>query len=120
VDNVDVTKLKARGPWVLVEVEEPKKQTEGGLYLPDGNLYDRIGYAVGKVLSAGKGYNDEIPGGKKRFQSIDLTPGDRVVFRGHMRSANPVGDKCCFVHAKDLLGVLGEGEELEHCLPYNN
>jgi co-chaperonin GroES (HSP10) len=121
VYNTDVTKLRANGPWVLIEVEAPSRKTDSGLYLPEGNLYERIGYSVGKVLSAGKGYRETLPGKtNEKFIATELTPGDRVLFRGHMKDANRVGARCCFMHIRDLLGVLGEGAELEFALPYDN
>jgi co-chaperonin GroES (HSP10) len=121
LDRVDVTKVKAHGPWVLVEVEDYNRKTEGGLYLPEGNLYERIGYAVGKVLSAGKGYRETLPGKTKEpFIVTELNPGDRVLFRGHMKDANKLSDRHCFMHIRDLLGVMEEGVELGFVLPYDN
>lgn len=120
-DKVDVTKVRANGPWVLIEVEEPKRKTESGLYLPEGNLYERIGYSVGKVLSAGKGYKETLPGRTKEgFITTEVRPGDRVIFRGHMKEANKVGEKSCFLHVRDILGVLEDGAELDLALPYDN
>jgi len=42
------------------------------------------------------------------------------VFRGHLQDANRVGKDHCFMHIRDLIGVLEEGAELELSLPYNN
>jgi len=115
---MNVEQLRAHGPWVLVKPEAPKKMTDSGLYIPDGNLYERLGHTVGLVVSVGKGYFEEV-NGKQKFVTPDVEPGDRVVFRGHLKDANKV-EGYCFMHLKDLVGVLGDGEELDLALPYDN
>lgn len=117
---MDVECVRANGPWVLVKPEEPKKQTDSGLYVPDGNLYERLGYLVGRVVSVGKGYYEEV-NGKTKFIEPGVSPGDRVVFRGHLKEANKFGASGhCFMHMKDLIGVLDEEVDLDLALPYDN
>jgi len=116
---MDAERVRANGPWVLVKPETPKKRTDSGLYIPDGNLYERLGHVVGRVLSVGKGYFDEV-NGKVKFIKPTIAPGDRVVFRGHLKEANRVGIAHCFMHLRDLIGVLDEGDELDLALPYDN
>lgn len=112
--------VKANGPWILVKPEPVRKKTDSGLYLPDGNLMERLGHIVGEVVSAGKGYYEKVKG-KERFVRCEVSPGDRVVFRGHLKEANRVGnDGLCFLHLKDLIGVLEDGAELDLALPYDN
>ncbi len=117
---MDISRVRAHGPWVLVEPEAPKKQTDSGLYVPDGNLYERLGHTVGRVVSVGKGYYEEVQG-KTRFIEPGISPGDRVVFRGHLKEANKFGDSNhCFMHMRDLIGVLDEEAEMDLALPYDN
>ena len=117
---MDADKVKAHGPWLLVKPEPVRKETSSGLYLPDGNLYERLGHVVARVISAGKGYYERT-NGKEKFIRCEVSPGDRVVFRGHLKDANKVGrDGHCFLHLRDLIGVLEEGAELDLALPYDN
>lgn len=116
---MDIERIRAHGPWLLVKPEEPRKRTSGGLYVPDGNLYERLGYTVARVISVGRGYFEEV-NGKQKFVVPDVAPGDRAVFRGHLKEANKVGSSHCFLHLKDLVGILSEGEELDLALPYDN
>lgn len=118
---MDVSKLKANGPWVLVDPEVPTSKTDGGIYLPQGNLLERLGHVVAKVVSAGPGFWDVNEHGKDVFVHTQVKTGDRVVFRGHLKAANQVGySKLCFMHAKDLVGILGDDSELNLALPYDN
>ena len=115
-----MSEIKAFGPWTLV-APEPHQRKRGSLYVPDGNLMERLGHSVGKVLSAGKGYWDKAPNStKKKFYAMEVKPGDRVVFRGHLKDANTIESGKCFVHMKDLVLILGKGVELELSLPYDN
>ena len=108
-------------PWVLVKPEAAQKVTAGGLYLPEGNLLERLGHLVAVVVSAGPGYWDKPEGKtKKVFVRSYVNPGDRVVFRGHLQDANKVGREHCFMHIRDLIGVLEGDAELELALPYGN
>jgi len=118
---MEVDKIKANGPWVLVDPEEPPKRTNSGLYLPDGNAIERLGHVVARVKSAGEGYWETKQNGKLVFIKTTVGPGDRVVFRGHLREHNRVGNtKHCFMHAKDLVLVLDNDVELSLALPYDN
>lgn len=118
--STDPSKVRARGGWVLVKPDAPKEMS-GSLYLPQGNLMERLGHNTAEVVSVGKGYYD--PGDKKtKLHKIGVEPGERVVFRGHLQEANKLGEKRdhCFIHAKDLIGVIPKGVELDLALPYDN
>lgn len=120
MSDIDITKVKARGPWVLVKPEAPKNITKGGIYLPDGNLFERLGHIVGTVISVGKGYWEKPVGKTKEvFIHSEVKPGDRVVFRGHLQDANRVGRDHCLMHIRDLIGTLEDGAELELSLPHS-
>ena len=126
MNTLDATKVRARGPWVLIKPEEVKNVTKGGLYLPDGNLLERLGHLVGVVVSASPGYWERPDGMKPRgktkevFVHNEIKPGDRVVFRGHLQDANRVGSDYCFMHIRDLIGILEGGAELDLALPHGN
>ena len=119
---MDAAQVKASGPWILVKPEPPPKKSKGGIFLPDGNLVERLGHVVGRVVSAGKGYYEKNDKGKEKFVPQEVKVGDRVIFRGHLKDANKtaLGDSHCFLHAKDLIGILEEGAELDLALPYDN
>lgn len=105
---MDPTKFKATGPWVLVRADKPDSRTPGGLYLPDGNMPQRLGHLTGTVLSVGPG---EFAKGKeaRKYKYIphDLKVGDKVMFRGFLKEANqPFDDKdLCLIHINDVVGV---------------
>ena len=117
--DIDITKVKGYGPWLFVKVEEPKRVSEGGIFLTDGNLYERIGYVTAKVLSVSESYEETTKSGKKKVVMHDVKGGERVVFRGHLKEANKFGEGC-FIHVRDVLGVLEDGAELGLCVPYDN
>ena len=96
--------------------------SKGGLYLPEGNRMERLGHTVARVVSVGEGYWEPDKKGKLRFIRHGVSKGDRVVFRGHLKDANKIdiSDSHCFMHAKDLVGILEEGAELNLSLPYDN
>lgn len=112
--------IRAHGPWVLVD-PEPSPKITMGLYVPDGNLMERLGHVVGKVISVGKGYYTVLDNKKRVFIPIEVAPGDRVVFRGHLQEHNLVsGTKHCFMHAQDLMGILDKDAKLNLALPHGN
>ena len=120
---MDVTKIKPYGPWVLIKVEETMKVTDSGIYLPDGNLFERLGHSIGVVLACGQGYLNKGRKAKAKYTPLGVQVGDRVIFRGHLQEANRPGGvldrEHTLIHAQDLIGVLNEGK-LEPALPYDN
>jgi co-chaperonin GroES (HSP10) len=120
---MDAAKVKPMGPWILVKVSKMSDTLKSGLYVPDGNAMDRLGHAEGVVLEVGQGLLNTSKNAKTKYTPHDLSPGDRVVFRGHLQNANKVNqldDEHCLLHVTDIVGVLGEGETLDRCLPYDN
>jgi co-chaperonin GroES (HSP10) len=114
--------MEALGQWILVELEPPPKKSKGGLFLPDGNLFERIGYTVAKVVSAGPGYFQEQQNGKIEFTSFaDIKPGDRAVFRGYLGDAPATNfGTFCFMNGTEFLGILEGDAELDLCVPHDN
>jgi len=120
---MDAKHIQANGPWILVKPEAVAKKSKGGIFLPDGNLMERLGHVVGRVVSVGKGwFEKDAKTGKEKFIPQEVSPGERVIFRGHLKGANQtqLGDSHCFMHAKDLIGTLEEGSDLDLALPYDN
>lgn len=129
MDDADIFKIKAYGPWVLLAPEKPKNISKGGIYLPDGNLPERLGHAVGVVISASPGYwTDTLDRilrrpkskDKPKFVRIELKPGDRVLFRGHLQNAFKAKRDLsyCFILPLDIVGVLDADAELEPSMPH--
>jgi co-chaperonin GroES (HSP10) len=89
--------IRARGPWVLIKADPPPTMSKGGLYLPEGNLEERLGHLTGTVLSAGNEAADSV--------SI----GDKVLFRGYLKDANhpaQLDDNRSLINVKDIVGVI--------------
>jgi len=103
--------VKPKGPWVLIKVDPPDEK-RGSLYLPQGNLEERLGNATGTVLAVGDG----IPVADKvfrktgrRYDPIDLKAGAKVMFRGFLQEANRPGmldRERCLIHANDIIGEI--------------
>lgn len=109
---MDITKLRPRGPWILVKVDPPEEK-RGSIYLPQGNLEGRMGNATGTVLSVGEG----IPTTPKVFRKtgrkydpIDLAVGAKIMFRGFLQEANRPGGildrEHSLIHANDVIGEI--------------
>ena len=101
---VDPLKVKPIGPWFLIKVKPaPTKSESGRLYLPAGNLPERLGHAVGEVIRAGTGMLTK----KGRRVPYDVGLGETVLFRGHLQEANQPGGylnrEYCLIHGDDLV-----------------
>ena len=124
-ETMDISKLKPYGPWCLIKVDPPKKQSEAGLYLPEGNQLERMGYASGVVLSRGPGFfMTKKKRGLLKYTPIGVEVGEKIVFRGHLQELNRPGGyldrEHCLIHGQDIIGVLDKGVELGLALPYDN
>lgn len=101
--------VRARGPWVYLERVKPElhegmRKTKGGLYLPAGNMQERMGLEKGRVLSVGRGIWNEK---KHRYDPSGVGVGDLVLYRGFLGEMNHPSyfiDDVCFVHISDILG----------------
>lgn len=103
---IDPRTIKAYGPWVLMKVIPPPEMSKGGLYLPAGNLEERLGHMVGTALSVGEGER----GKKGERIPIGVEVGDKVVFRGYLKGANKPGGQLdrdhCLIHRDDIVGTV--------------
>ena len=106
--------LRPMGPWVLVKVNPFTEKTKGGIYLPDGNAEERVGYRTGKVLAVGPGYyNEGKKATKAKYLPLDLEVGETVAFRGFLHDVNKNHQGLddpdqSLIHANDIVGVVIE------------
>lgn len=106
-----MTDIHPIGPWVLVKVHPPSREWRG-LYLPEGNIEERIGHQIGEVLAVGQGYRStdkELRKSGKKYQDHGISKGDTVIFRGFLKDANrpnQLDRERCLLHAQDILGVV--------------
>lgn len=120
---MNVDKIRPKGPWVLIKIQ-PLAKKRGEIYLPQGNLAERVGHATGIVLRVGDGHlnNDKvIKRTGKKYSPSELKKGDRILFRGYLQEANKVqifDREHCLLHLDDIIGVvekkavLTDGERL--------
>lgn len=99
------------GPWVLVTPDPPPEESKGGIYLPQGNVEERFGYATAVVGAVGPGIEKYVKGKGMVHEHSGLVPGDRVFFRGFLKDANTVDpfevdDDQCLLHQQDCLGIV--------------
>ena len=121
---MDVSTIKPYGPWVLIRVDDTVKVLDSGIYLPDGNLLERLGHSIGTVLATGPGYINRGKKTSEKYTPVGVKEGDRVIFRGFLhvlnRPGNGITDRdCSLIHGRDLIAILKEGR-LEPALPYDN
>lgn len=104
---MDIEKIRPFGPWILVKVDEPEKVTKSGIYLPDGNLDERLGHTTGTVLRLGNGVRNARTG---QWLPYDLEVGDKIIFRGFLKEANRPGGvldrEHSLIHIQDVIGKL--------------
>jgi co-chaperonin GroES (HSP10) len=104
--------FKPMGPWVLIKVDPFTEKTKGGIYLPEGNMEERMGHRTGKVLAVGQGrFNKGRKAEKAKYEPLDVEVGDRVIFRGFLHDVNKnhqglEDPNHSLIHADDLIGVL--------------
>ena len=101
--------IKPFGPWVLVRPDPPETQYKGVIYMPQGNVEERLSMASGVVEAVGQG--DFNPKRREpKFIPLDIEPGQRIVFRGHIQEANRVDRESCLIHVKDIVGEVVDGK----------
>jgi co-chaperonin GroES (HSP10) len=107
----DISKVRPIGRWVLIKVDPPPEKTKSGLYLPQGNLQERLGYKTGVILAVGSG----LVGKKGKITPFPFGVKDRVYFRGFLAELhNPGGmlDKeHCIIAGEDIYGIVEDWEE---------
>lgn len=90
-----------------LKVDPPVRKTKGGLYLPAGNLQERLGQQTATVLAVGSGKLDKK--GKKRIPP-GVKKGDRIYMRGFLSEIHKTGGMLdkehCLIHIDDVLGIV--------------
>lgn len=113
---VDPSRIKAFGPWVLVKMDSHPEKYGELIYLPQGNLEERVGLRTGVAVSVGQGhFNVPVKGRipKKKFSPLGIKVGDHVQFRGMLHDVSKYhqgidGIEHSMVHGDDILGVIEE------------
>lgn len=113
---IKASQIKAFGPWVLVKVDPAPEKYGDHIYMPQGNLEERMGHRVGVVISVGQGHFNPGKNGRSprsKFSPIGVAEGDRVRFRGHLHDVSKYhqgieGKDHIMVHADDIEGVIEE------------
>lgn len=106
--------IRVMGDGVLVRMKEERRQTAGGLVIPDSAYGDQV--ATGVVLAYGtirtkKGVTIPIP---------DINVGDGIAFVKAYKAVphnkelrKDVGGEIVLIKARDVLAVWGADEEVE-------
>lgn len=117
---MEADKVKAYGGWVLLKPEGPIKITPGGLHVPDDNIAAKVGYGIGRVISAGPGYwKKEKDPPRDKFRKMEVKAGQRVAYRIHLNNAIKFGDHS-FIHMHDLELIVDDDTQLNLGHPYDN
>jgi chaperonin GroES len=96
------TKLQPLGDRVVVEREESEAKTAGGILLPDSAKNKP---ARGVVVSVGEGRL--LDNGTR--QTLQVEPGDRVVFTSYAGENFKVGDQeLILMREDDILAILDD------------
>jgi co-chaperonin GroES (HSP10) len=111
---MDISKIRPKGPWILVKVDPPVEKM-GSLYVPQGNAEERFGKTTGTIIAVGDGKrtSDKVYSKTgRKYDSIDLQPGAKIMFRGFLQEANRPGGlldrEHCLLHVDDVIGEIVE------------
>lgn len=74
------TDIRPRRDWVLV-LQEPRKELVGHIFLPSDTGIEKVTESSGHIVRLGPGIKAE---------KLELKVGDRIIFRGYLKYANPV------------------------------
>lgn len=110
----DPTKIRPRQGWLVVLADQRKKTLASGLILaPNETGVEKVTEGAGTIIRVG--------GGEKN-QLLGLEAGQRIVYRGFLKHANPIetdekwpdGDaKVYFIMSTDdVIGVMAPGVEV--------
>jgi co-chaperonin GroES (HSP10) len=100
--------VRPRRDWVLVQCEPRKEVLDSGLVLPQMETgVEKVMERAGKVLRIGPG---------DRASVIGVKEGDRVLFRGFLKHAQPIesddGSDCFLMDINDVMSVVDVGIEV--------
>lgn len=96
-----LAKIKPTAGYVLIEPEEPTKQTSSGIYLPDSATGDKP--QQGKILAVGP---DEVTE-KGTKKPSPAAKGDKVIYKKWGGNEVKIDNKeYLFVKFEDILAVI--------------
>jgi co-chaperonin GroES (HSP10) len=111
---VDPTKVRPRDGWAIVLADARKDKTAGGIYLPGNETgAEKVTEGAGLIVRLGPG---------KKNHDLGLEAGQRVVYRGFLKYANPIEteekwengeNKVYFIMSSDdVLAIIQPGVEV--------
>ena len=112
--SYDPRKIRPRDGWVIVLADARKLELASGILLsPNESGVEKVTEGAGEVIRVGRGIKCETAG---------LEPGQRVVYRGYLKYANPIENdevwpdgrkKTYFIMSMlDILAITPEGMEV--------
>jgi co-chaperonin GroES (HSP10) len=113
MSTFDPTKVRPRDGWVVVLADQRRTKLDSGLLLPIETGVEKVTEGAGLLIRVGQG---------RKNHTLGLEAGQRVVYRGYLKYANPIpteetwsdGEaKQYFVMSvDDLIGVMAPGVEV--------
>lgn len=108
---LDWKSFKPLHKWLLVKADPRVKKTKGGIELPDElTKIERVMEGTGVVLKVG----DDVP----EKSGVNLSPGDRIAFRGFLKDAfqefepEDDGQTIFLLRVEDVLAVIDENVQM--------
>lgn len=106
--KMEVNDIKPTGNMVLIKTPTPKKETDGGVLLPQ-QVYDHELRLTGEVIAVGPGKWNKS--GTKRIP-LEVSVGDRVhIARFSGRDVWGLPEYHLMVRDTDILAILGDDSE---------
>lgn len=101
---MDPKTIRPKRDFISVQADPRKEITSGGLYLPPSETgVEKVTERAGTVIRVGPGKGEQL----------SLKSGDRVVYRGFLKHANPIqtddGTEAFLMSVDDVLAVV-EGD----------
>lgn len=94
-------KIKPLSDYILIEPMKKEEKTKTGILLPD--TADKERPEQGKVIAVGPGRKTS----SGKILSLDVKPGDRVLFTKYGPNEIKVGDKEYLIaKQEDILGII--------------
>lgn len=93
--------IRPKRDFCSVKADVRKEMTSGGLFLPASETgVEKVTERAGTILRVGPGKGEQL----------GLKAGDRIVYRGFLKHANPIetddGSECFIMSVDDVLAVL--------------
>jgi chaperonin GroES len=111
-------KLRPLQDWVVIRKEQADERTAGGIIIPDA-AKDKPTRGVVLAVGPGKFKSDVEEKGdegkkEKKFIPTELKPGQRILYGKYSaREFEIDGEEITLVREEDVLGIIGDGQEVE-------